>query len=190
VGGTGGGPARRGCQGRSGRVWPRHARLGTCGPAWGIQMPRRPGCHAVACARTGAPGAGLRRDVGRFKFVWPCLTASISKYLNRSAPKGEKQSCRSLNPLQLLQRSSYVFLNCLSRNIEQSWGLSWRQRIVFLAVDQVFHPFTLKIWNATQKLSCVPRKTGQLLYWEILKCLGEIWRTRQKFRRALKGKGV
>jgi hypothetical protein len=45
-----------------------------------------------------------------------------------------------------------------------------------LAVDQVFHPFPLKIWN-------VPRRTGQLSYWEILKYLGEIWRTRQKFRR-------
>jgi hypothetical protein len=33
------------------------------------------------------------------------------------------------------------------------------------AVDQVFHPFPLKIWNAIQHESCVPRKTGQLLYW-------------------------
>jgi hypothetical protein len=52
-----------------------------------------------------------------------------------------------------------------------------------LAVDQVFHPFPLKIGNATQHESCVPRQTGQLSYWEILKCLGEIWRMRQKFRR-------
>jgi hypothetical protein len=55
-----------------------------------------------------------------------------------------------------------------------------------LAVDQGFHPFPLKIWNATQHESCVPRQTGQLPYWEILKCLGEIWRTRQKFRRTFK----
>jgi hypothetical protein len=55
-----------------------------------------------------------------------------------------------------------------------------------LAVDHVFHPFPLKIWNAILHESCVPRKTGQLLYWEILKCLGEIWRTRQKFRRTFK----
>jgi hypothetical protein len=26
-----------------------------------------------------------------------------------------------------------------------------------------------------------PRQNTQLLHWEILKCLGEIWRTRQKF---------
>jgi hypothetical protein len=56
-----------------------------------------------------------------------------------------------------------------------------------LVVDQVFHPFLLKIWNAIQHESCVPRKTGQLLYWEILKCLGEIWRARQKFRKVLQG---
>jgi hypothetical protein len=52
-----------------------------------------------------------------------------------------------------------------------------------LAVDHVFHPFPLKIGNATQHESCVPRQTRQLSYWEILKCLGEIWRMRQKFRR-------
>jgi hypothetical protein len=55
-----------------------------------------------------------------------------------------------------------------------------------LAVDQVFHPFALKIWNAIQHESCVPPKTGQLSYGEILKCLGEILRTRQKLRRTFK----
>jgi hypothetical protein len=30
----------------------------------------------------------------------------------------------------------------------------------------------------------------QLLHWEILKCLDEIWRTRQKFRLTLEGNGV
>jgi hypothetical protein len=55
-----------------------------------------------------------------------------------------------------------------------------------LAVDQVFHPFPPKILNAIQHESCVPRKIGQLLYWEILECLGEIWRTRQKFQRTFK----
>jgi hypothetical protein len=37
-----------------------------------------------------------------------------------------------------------------------------------LAVDQVFHPFPLKILNVIQHESCVPRKTEQLSYWEIL----------------------
>jgi hypothetical protein len=45
-----------------------------------------------------------------------------------------------------------------------------------------FHPFTLQISNATQHESCVHQKTTQLSYWENLKCLGKIWRTRQKFR--------
>jgi hypothetical protein len=52
-----------------------------------------------------------------------------------------------------------------------------------LAVDQVFHPFPLKILNVIQHESCVPRKTEQLSYWEIFKCSGEIWRTQQKFRK-------
>jgi hypothetical protein len=41
----------------------------------------------------------------------------------------------------------------------------------------------------TQHESCVPRQNTQLLHWEILKCLGEICRTRQKFRATLVGKG-
>jgi hypothetical protein len=41
--------------------------------------------------------------------------------------------------------------------------------------------FTLKISNATQHESGAPQQTAQLLYWENLKCLGEIWRMRQKF---------
>jgi hypothetical protein len=81
--------AGRGCQGRSGRVWPRHARLGTHGQAWRTHTPRRPGCHAAACERAGAPDAGARRDVAQSKLVYPYLTTSVSKYLNRSAPKGE-----------------------------------------------------------------------------------------------------
>jgi hypothetical protein len=31
-----------------------------------------------------------------------------------------------------------------------------------LSVNQVFHLFPLKIWNATLHESCVPQKTGQL----------------------------
>jgi hypothetical protein len=50
-----------------------------------------------------------------------------------------------------------------------------------LELAELFHQFPLQIANAIQHESCVPRKTKQLLYWEILKCLGEIWRTRQRF---------
>jgi hypothetical protein len=64
-----------------------------------------------------------------------------------------------------LQRSSYVFLDDLSRNAKQSWGSAECWWTVKTAVDQVFHPFLLKIRNAIQHESCVPRKTGQLLYW-------------------------
>jgi hypothetical protein len=50
-----------------------------------------------------------------------------------------------------------------------------------LALTTVLHNFPLQIANATQHESCVPRKTGQLLYWDNFKCLGEIWRTQRKF---------
>jgi hypothetical protein len=50
------------------------------------------------------------------------------------------------------------------------------------ALTEVFHLFTLQIPNATQHESCVPRQNTQLLYWGNLKCLGKIWRTRQKFQ--------
>jgi hypothetical protein len=49
-----------------------------------------------------------------------------------------------------------------------------------------FSSFPLKIWKVIHHESCVPWKSGQVSYWEILKCLGEIWRTRQKFRRTFK----
>jgi hypothetical protein len=55
------------------------------------------------------------------------------------------------------------------------------------ALTEVFHLFTLQISNATQHESCVPRQNTQLLYWENLKCLGKIWRTRQKYRLTLVG---
>jgi hypothetical protein len=50
-----------------------------------------------------------------------------------------------------------------------------------------FHQFALQTSNATQHESCVPQQNTQLLYWENLKCLGEIWRTWQKFRLTLMG---
>jgi hypothetical protein len=48
-------------------------------------------------------------------------------------------------------------------------------------IDLHFHQFALQTSNATQHESCVHRQNTQLLYWENLKCLGEIWRTWQKF---------
>jgi hypothetical protein len=56
-----------------------------------------------------------------------------------------------------------------------------------LTIDQDFHPFLLKIGNVILHESCVPGQTGQLSYLWMLKCLGEIWRTRQKFRKTFKG---
>jgi hypothetical protein len=55
------------------------------------------------------------------------------------------------------------------------------------ALACIFHQFALQTSNATQHESCVPQQNTQLLYWENLKCLGEIWRTRQKYRLTLVG---
>jgi hypothetical protein len=55
------------------------------------------------------------------------------------------------------------------------------------ALTKLFHAFPLQISNAIPHESCVLRKTTQLSYWENLKCLGKIWRMRQKFRLTLVG---
>jgi hypothetical protein len=89
-----------------------------------------------------------------------------------------------LTTLYKFYEGSIVFF---STDFAQSAAKLWMSPCLgeqeLLSVDHVFHQFTLKIWNANLHESCVPRQTGQLSYWEILKCLGEIWRTRQKFRK-------
>jgi hypothetical protein len=50
-----------------------------------------------------------------------------------------------------------------------------------LALVELLHQFPLQIANAIQHERFVPQKI-ELLYWEILKRLGEIWRMGQKFR--------
>jgi hypothetical protein len=52
----------------------------------------------------------------------------------------EYQSCRSLDPLQLLQRAYGLFLNQLCTNCKQSLLFSGRLRIVTLGVDLSFSP--------------------------------------------------
>jgi hypothetical protein len=59
-----------------------------------------------------------------------------------------------------------------------------------IAFDQAFDQSPLKIINAANYVKCVPRQDEQLLYWSILKCLIENWRTRQKFWDGSKRIGV
>jgi hypothetical protein len=154
-------------EGRSAEAWP-------CAQTRARVAPR----HALQ-------SAGWLNRLGQRSFDRP----KLQKFeLDEIFSKNE--SCSVKCPLQLLQRPSYVFLTGLSRNAKQSYGFAERWWIVNSVVDQVFHQFLLKIWNAIPHESCVPRKTGQLLYWAILKCLGEIWRTQQKFQRELKDIGV
>jgi hypothetical protein len=147
--------------------------------------------RACAGAR-GCSGARPRRH-GATR-VWPKLFAPIWLFIS---PDFWTEVHQSVNNKVVDQWPLYNF----HKGRQMFWSTVWAGTsskvrdfhgtwIVFPAVDQVFHHFPLQICNATQKQSCVPRKTGQLLYLGILKCLGEIWRTRQKFRRALKGKGV
>jgi hypothetical protein len=152
--------------------------------ARGAQRRGGPGCWGTTAPRGSARGrAPARRARRRCRHSSGCATlnAKISKNFNRTPANFEYQSYRASIGDYFSQRLTYVLINHLSMNCRQSCWFSWLGWIVFPAVDQVFHPITLQIWNATQKQSCVPRKTDQLLYWEILKCLGEIWRTRQKF---------
>jgi hypothetical protein len=109
------------------------------------------------------------------------LTAKISKNSNKTPQNLEYQSCRASIEEHFSQRPTYVLINRLSVNCRQRSGFLGAGEQELLALTTALHHFPLQISNATQHESCVPQKTGQLLYWENLKCLGEIWRTRQKF---------
>jgi hypothetical protein len=154
----------------SGRVQSRGAR------PWGAARlgPGRregPGRRSVF-PRSRAPAAVWTLVNARLTTVSPKIWIEVHRRLNSKVV--------DLRPLyNIHKRPTCVLINGLSRNVEQSSGFSWCRWIVKSAADQVFHHFPLQIYNATQEQSCVPQKIGQLLYWEILGCLGEIWRTRQ-----------
>jgi hypothetical protein len=67
-------------------------------------------------------------------------------------------------------------MNCWQRSC-----LSQLSHNAEVGVDRIFEQLPLKISNAANYEKCVPRKDEQLLYWSVLKCLSEMWRTRQKF---------
>jgi hypothetical protein len=67
-----------------------------------------------------------------------------------------------------LQRSSNIFLDGLSRNAKQSWDSAECRWTVKTAVDQVFHPFLLKILNAIQHKVVFPKKLDKFY-------IGRIW---------------
>jgi hypothetical protein len=87
-----------------------------------------------------------------------------------------------LTTLYNFYKGSIVFFSTdVAQNAAKLWMPPCLNEQELLSVDHAFHQFPLKIWNAILHESCVPRQTGQLSYWEILKCLSEFWRTRQKF---------
>jgi hypothetical protein len=90
--------------------------LGTC-TAWGGSRPRAKDASGGARARTlrawrAGTGAGVasRHDVAAqsaadtIYFLSPCLSTKNSKFLDRSVPNDEYESCRSHYPLQHSQR--------------------------------------------------------------------------------------
>jgi hypothetical protein len=73
-----------------------------------------------AGARSGAQGAKNSLD-------WHTSTEFFSKKLNYSGQTFEYQSCRSLDPVQLLQRVYGLFLKQLCTNCMPSWQFSGRR---------------------------------------------------------------
>jgi hypothetical protein len=76
--------------------------------AWGH------GCRGRPAHRRGARPA-RRRGAGRLAPICislvHCLNSNFSKFLNRTRPSFEHESCRSSHPLQLLKRLYGVFLH-------------------------------------------------------------------------------
>jgi hypothetical protein len=116
---------------------------------------RNPDRHSARCA-----GGALERDRAVFQPVNVTLTARFSKKLNCAT--------KTVDMKVVDETSSTTFAKvvlCFSRRFEQERQAKLGFCRVKTAVNQVFHPSPLKISNAIQHESCVPRKTGQLLYW-------------------------
>jgi hypothetical protein len=138
------------------------------------RTPRRRGAHDVAAWSA----VGSKSFHSALVWTWksPKFWIEVHKVVNSKVV--------DLTTLYNFYKCCMVFFSAVFAQIAAKlWMPLCFGEQELLAVDQVFHPFPLKIWNAIQHESCVPRKTEQHSYWEILKCLGEIWRTRQKFRK-------
>jgi hypothetical protein len=162
----------------------RRSGLGVCGRLVGMGDPDvEGGLDATpwsAQARSEAWKRGAARH-SRFKFCLHMFDRRFPKIFKQNFKNFECESCRATIWEQLLERLAYVLINGLSTNSSQRCCLSRLRWRVLNRSWPSFSPFSTPNWNVTQKQSCDPRKTRQLLCWENLKCLGEICRTRQKF---------
>jgi hypothetical protein len=144
----------------------REAHLEGCGAQTGGRRPASVRVYGGAQRCGGAlwsAGRGGARDVassGTTRCSAGYFDHDLLPNLNWSAPRSKKQSCRSHYPLQLLQWLYSVFLNGFCINCCQTLNATIFQWTGAVAVDLILHPFPLKIWNAIQHESCVPRKTG------------------------------
>jgi hypothetical protein len=122
-------------------------------------------------------------QLGQFKWFKPGkveLNFKISK----------TKSCRTHIHLQLLQMPTYQIVSRFRYKLAWSYIFSWLGQTVQQSFDCVFECLNLKIWNASNWIKCVLKKTEQFLYWLNLKFYWEILRFYQSSRdrsRALKG---
>jgi hypothetical protein len=94
-------------------------------------MPTRPGASSASNVARAAHWLVL-------KSTWPCLKSPNSRFHYRSGPRHKYESCRSLIPLQLLQRPYMVFLNHFCTNCKQTLLFFGRQWIVPRGIDLHF----------------------------------------------------
>jgi hypothetical protein len=202
------GKVRRGEQRRAGDRRPM-AYGGAPSGGWGNTVWHRPRARSVSRTEIRAqptdrwspacPGTRVRRGSGG-----PTRTGDVARVLSHSqcqmfwrspvrllfSPKRWTEVHQGLNRKVVDLASLYNFYKWCMGFFSTIFAQIACQDADFLgaseqwriALTEVFHLFMLQISNATQHESCVPWKTTQLLYWENLKCLGEIWRTWQKFR--------
>jgi hypothetical protein len=141
------------------------------GDAWRVGKARTPrwagpgagaGRRAVARCERGAEGA--RGSAGwmflcRTDAVWPRFAPKfwieVHKVMNR----------KIVDPTTLYNfyKGSRVFFSTdLAGTSCQLWMPACSGKQEVLSVDQVFHQFPLKIWNANLHESCIPQQDGQL----------------------------
>jgi hypothetical protein len=134
--------------------------------------------------RRGAPGATScacthsRRWNNSDYPVWPSITPKIWT----KVPQDVISKVVDLVSLYNFYKGHMAFfLNQLCTNCMPSWQFSGRWWIVPWSIDRGFSPIYASNLKCHSTLKLCP--STQLLHWEILKCLGKIWRMRQKFQR-------
>jgi hypothetical protein len=131
---------------------------------WGLERWGRRGLARARQARRGAGDVAARALAFLHQTmlttpIWLSITQKFSTQVHYAM----NRKVVDLTTLYNFHKGSIVFF---STDFAQSaaklrMSLCFGEREV-LPVDQVFHPFPLKIWNAILHESCVPQQAGQL----------------------------